>query len=133
MHLKHLQSILLKFDIAAALTELTIVRYFEENLKPSIKAKVDQDADHLDSFKDLVTKAVITKPMAGLHPGLYVRKTDFIALRKSPRPYYHPQGTNARLFYKGIPSRKMKEKTSDSRFKQLETSKKSWEKKKKKI
>lgn len=59
-----------------------MVRYFEEGLKPSIKAKVDQDADHLDSFKDFVTKAVKTKPMEGLQPSLYVRKTDYYCFEK---------------------------------------------------
>ena len=40
-HLKHLQSILIEFDPIAAPTEFTMVRYFEEGLKPSIKAKID--------------------------------------------------------------------------------------------
>ena len=40
-HLEHLQSILMEFDPAAAPTESTMVRYFEEGLKPSIKAEMD--------------------------------------------------------------------------------------------
>ena len=40
-HLEYLQSILLKYDPVAAPTEVTIVRYFEEGLKPSIKAEID--------------------------------------------------------------------------------------------
>ena len=42
-HLKHLQSILLEYDPVAAPTEVTMVRYFKEGLKPSIKAEMDQD------------------------------------------------------------------------------------------
>ena len=40
-HLEHLQSILIEFDPLAAPTESTMVRYFEEGLKPSIKAEMD--------------------------------------------------------------------------------------------
>lgn len=42
-YLKHLQSILIEFDLTTISTESIIVRYFEEDLKPSIKAKMDQD------------------------------------------------------------------------------------------
>ena len=40
-HLEHLQSMLIEFDLAAAHTESTMVRYFEEGPKPSIKAEMD--------------------------------------------------------------------------------------------
>ena len=40
-YLEHLQFILIEFDLDTALTESMIVRYFEEGLKPSIKAKID--------------------------------------------------------------------------------------------
>ena len=40
-HFKHFRSILIKFDLVAATTESTIVRYFDEGLKPSIKAEMD--------------------------------------------------------------------------------------------
>ena len=60
-----------------------MVHYFEEGLKPSIKAQIDQDAQQLDSFEDLVTKTVKAKVKADLRPSLYVRKTD----------YYCPQGS----------------------------------------
>ena len=33
----------MEFDPAAAPTEVTMVRYFEEDLKPSIKAEMNQD------------------------------------------------------------------------------------------
>ena len=42
-HLEHLQLILLEFDPVAAPTEVTMVRYFEEGLKLSIKAEMGQD------------------------------------------------------------------------------------------
>ena len=65
-HLEHLQSILMEFDPAAAPTESTMVRYFEEGLKPSIKAEMDQDATHLDNYEELVAKAVRVEAKAGL-------------------------------------------------------------------
>ena len=48
----------MEFDPAAIPTESTMVRCIEEGLKPSIKAKIDQDATHLDDYEELVAKAV---------------------------------------------------------------------------
>ena len=48
----------MEFDLAAALTKSTMVRYFEKGLKPSIKAKIDQDATHLDNYEELVAKKI---------------------------------------------------------------------------
>ena len=53
-----------------------MVRYFEEGLKPFIKAKMDQNATHLDDNEELVAKTMRTKAKAGLQPSSYVRKTD---------------------------------------------------------
>ena len=53
-----------------------MVRYFEEGLKPSIKAEMDQDASHLDDYEELVAKAVRAEAKAGLRPSSYVRETD---------------------------------------------------------
>ena len=53
-----------------------MVRYFEEGLKPSIKAEMDQDASHLDDYEELVAKAVRAKAKAGLRPSSYVQETD---------------------------------------------------------
>ena len=82
-HLEHLQSILIEFDLAATPTELTMVRYFEEGLKPSIKAEMDQDATHLDDYEELVSKAVRAEAKAGLRPSSYVREADLQVLQGS--------------------------------------------------
>ena len=71
----------MEFDPAATSTELTIVRYFEEGLKPSIKAEMDQDATHLDDYEELVAKAVRAEAKAGLRPSSYVREADIQVLR----------------------------------------------------
>ena len=80
-HLEHLQSILIEFDPAAASTESTMVRYFEEGLKPFIKAEMDQDAIHLDDYKELVAKAMRAEAKAGLRPSSYVWETDIQVFR----------------------------------------------------
>ena len=79
-HLEYFQSILMEFNPAAAPTESTMVRYFEEDLKPSIKAEIDQDATHLDDYEELVSKAVRVEVKAGLQLSFYVHKTDIQVL-----------------------------------------------------
>ena len=53
-----------------------MVRYFEEGLKPSIKAEIDQNAFYLDNYEELVAKTVRAEAKAGLRPSFYVRETD---------------------------------------------------------
>ena len=60
-----------------------MVRYFKEGLKPSIKAEMDQDATHLDNYKELVAKAVIAEAKAGLRPSSYVWEADLQVLQRS--------------------------------------------------
>ena len=73
---KYLQSILIEFDPTAIPTKLIIVRYFEEGLKLSIKAKTDKNATHLDYYEKLVAKAVRAKAKSGQQPNSYLQKTD---------------------------------------------------------
>ena len=47
-------------------------RYFDEGLKPSIKAEIDQDASHLDDYEELVAKAIRVEAKAELQPSSYV-------------------------------------------------------------
>ena len=70
----------MKFDPAAAPTESTMVRYFEEGLKPSIKTKIDQDATYLENYEELLAKAVRVKAKADLQPSFYMRETDIQVL-----------------------------------------------------
>ena len=67
---------MIEFYPAATPTEVTMVRYFEKDLEPSIKAEIDQDATHLDNYEELIAKAVRVKAKAGLRPSFYVRETD---------------------------------------------------------
>lgn len=56
----------MEFDLAALSMEFTMVKYFEEGLKLSIKAEIDQDNTRLVNYKELVAKAVRAKAKAGL-------------------------------------------------------------------
>ena len=82
-HLEHPQSILIEFDPAIAPTESTIVRYFEEGLKPSIKAEIYLDVTYLDDYEELVSKAVRAETKAGLQPSSYVREANLQVFRGS--------------------------------------------------
>ena len=53
-----------------------MVRYFEKDLKPSIKAKIDQDVSHLDNYEELIAKAVRADAKVSLQPSFYIRETD---------------------------------------------------------
>ena len=64
-----------------------MVKYFKEGLKSSIRAEMNQDATHLDNYKELVAKAVRAKTKAGLQPSSYVRETDLQVLWGSQPAY----------------------------------------------
>ena len=66
----------MEFNLAAASTESTMVRYFEESLKLSIKTEMDQNATYLDNFEELVAKAMRVKAKAGLWPSSSMWETD---------------------------------------------------------
>ena len=76
---------MLEYDPVVAPTEVTMVRYFEESLKPSIKAEMEQDDFQLVDYKELVAKAVRAKAKAGLRPSSYIRETD-LWYRRENRP-----------------------------------------------
>ena len=82
-YLEHLQTILIEFDPATIFIESTMVRYFEEDLKPFIKAEIDQDITHLDDYKELVGKAIRVEIKAGLRLSSYVQETDQQVFRGS--------------------------------------------------
>lgn len=60
-HLKYLQSILLKYDLIRAPTELMMLRYFRKSLKPSILAELEHKDLEQENFDQMVKKAVNVK------------------------------------------------------------------------
>ena len=75
-HLEYLQSILLEFDADGGPEEGTMIRYFKEGLRSSIWAEMEQRGRELNSFEELVEKAVDAKAKATLRPRSYARETD---------------------------------------------------------
>ena len=63
--------------------ESTMVRYFKKGLKPSIKAKINQDTIHLDDNKELIAKIVKAKAKIGLWSSFYVQETNHYCLQGS--------------------------------------------------
>lgn len=59
------------------LIERTMIRYFWEVLKLSIKAKINQCRRELDSFEEFVEKAVKAEAKVALQPKLYAYKIDY--------------------------------------------------------
>ena len=82
-HLEYLQSILIEFDSEWAPEEGTMIRYFREGLRPSVRVEMEQRGRELDSFEELVEKAVDAEAKAALRPRSYARKTDQHCLRGS--------------------------------------------------
>ena len=82
-HLEYLLSILIEFDSEWAPKEGTMIWYFREGLCPSVKGKMEQRGQELNSFKELVKKASNAKAKAALWPHFYACKTDQHCLRGS--------------------------------------------------
>ena len=60
-HLEHLQSILLEYELVGAPTKPTMLRYFRKSLKPFVLAEVEHQNLELESFHQMVKKAVDAK------------------------------------------------------------------------
>lgn len=89
-HLDHLQSILLEFDADGATTEAVAIRYFREGLKPSIKAQMEQCGRELDSWGDLVEKAIDAEAKASLQPTSFLHEIDQRCFQgRRPPPPHH--------------------------------------------
>ena len=71
-HLQHLQSILAEFNSVKTSDELTMIHYFQESLKPSIKIEMEQQDRASTSFKEMVQRAVNAEAKAGLRSSTIV-------------------------------------------------------------
>ena len=80
-HLEYLQSILLEFDDAGAPGESYLIRFFREGLRPSIRAQMEQRGRELDSWTEIVEKAVDAEAQASLQPTSYIKEMDQRCLR----------------------------------------------------
>ena len=75
-HLEYLQSILIEFDPECAPEEDTMIWYFRESLRLSVRVKMEQRGQELDSFEELVEKTVDAEVKTALRPRSYACKTD---------------------------------------------------------
>ena len=80
-YLEHLQSILLEYDPVGAPTKPTILRYFREGLKPSVFAELKLQDLELESFDQIVKKAVNVEAKSALRPRFSTKKMDQNCLR----------------------------------------------------
>ena len=71
-----------------------MVRYFEESLKLSIKAKMDQNNSQLIDYEELIAKMVRVEAKAGLHLRSYVRETSELSPKESNDSHHHAQSPN---------------------------------------
>ena len=81
--MEYFQSILIEFDSEWAPEEGTMIWYFWEGPCPSVRVEMEQRGRELDSFEELVKKAVDAKAKAALRPRSYACKTDQHYLQNS--------------------------------------------------
>ncbi len=63
-HLKHLQSILIKFDADCSLSEVLLRQYFYESFRPSIKLWINKEDEKQFLWDKLVKKSIKAKAKA---------------------------------------------------------------------
>ena len=127
---------LIEFDSQWASEEGTIIRYFQEGLCPSVRVEREQRGRELNSFEELVEKAVDTEAKTALQPRSYACKTDQHCLRGS-WPSAAKTSTQSQLMKDASvekPNSKPQELKAPAfqRSNSSETSKQAWKEKKKK-
>ena len=73
-----------------------MIWYFQEDLGPSIKVEIEERGRKLNSFEELVEKAVDAEARAAFRPCFYVCKTDKHSLQDS-RPSAAKASTQGQL------------------------------------
>ena len=75
-YLEYRQSILLEYDPVGATIELTILKYFQEGLKPFVLAELEYQDLELESFNQIVKKAINAKAKLALWPRSSTKEMD---------------------------------------------------------
>ena len=126
---------MIKFNPDCASEEGTMIRYFWEGLRHSVRVKMKQRGQKLDSFKELVEKAVDAEAKAALRPCSYARKTNEYCFRGS-----WPSAAKSSTQGQSMKDLRVKEPKSRpqelkalalQRFDSAETFEKTWKEKKK--
>ena len=107
-HLQHLQSILSKFDPIRTLDKLTMICYFREGLKLSIKVEMEQQDREAIDFEEMVQKVVNADAKAGLRSSAMVRDSDI----RCPRSQRPSNNTASKVQTQGTSAKKPRPKES---------------------
>lgn len=83
MYLEYPQFMLLKFDTDRSLKENNLIRYFRKDLKPLIKAQIEQKRRELDIWQKVIEKTVEIKSKTTLQLTSFTREIDYQYQRKS--------------------------------------------------
>ena len=75
-YLEHLQLILLLYDPVGAPTKPMILRYFQKGLRTSILAELQNEDHELESFVQIVKKAVVAKAKTNLRSRATIKDMD---------------------------------------------------------
>ncbi len=65
-----------EFDPSGTLNKTTLIHYFRERLRPSIRAQFDYRGRDLDGWEEVVEKAGDVEAKANLQPPFYIRDID---------------------------------------------------------
>ena len=75
-HLEHLQTVFKEFDLAAAPTEEVLICYFCDGLRPSIRAQTDKRGRDLDTWEEVIKKAIDVEAKAARQPQSLMKEID---------------------------------------------------------
>ena len=75
-HLKHLQTVLKKFDPAVIPTKEVLICYFCNRLRSSIQAQTDKRGRDLDTWEEAIKKVIATKTKAACQPQSLIKEID---------------------------------------------------------
>ena len=130
VHLEHLQSILLEYNPVGAPTKPTMLRYFREGLKPSILAELEHRDLELESFNQMVKKAVDAETKSALRPRSSTEEMDQHCSRGN-RPANSTKSQGSIMKDPRLEESKVRGIEAPSGPQHSESSKKAWKKKKK--
>ncbi len=82
-NLEHLQVVLKEFDPTGAPNKITLIRYFREGFRPSIRAQLYHRGRDPDGWEEVVEKTGEVEAKANLQSPFYVRDID----AKGPKSY----------------------------------------------
>ena len=88
LHFQHFQSILLEVDLIQIINELTMICYFREDFKPSIKVKMEQQDRESMDFEEMMQRAINVEVKVGLRSSTMIQESD-ICYPRGHRPSHN--------------------------------------------